>query len=157
MNYRTISFVKLTSIIILAICLFLGSCKKGGTEAPQLTKKELLANKWGVSDLLAPNGGGSVIGLPIDEIKCLKDNFFTLSANDTYTIDEGTVVCNPSSAGSGTWSLIENDTMIKFVPNGGGAPLLFTLVDVNSTTLKVSYEIKDIPLPGIYTIVLTKQ
>lgn len=156
MNYQIIRLGKLTSIFVLGISLILSSCQKEKEEEPQLTKKEMLAQKWKVSDLLAP-GGSSVINMDIDEIKCLKDNIFTLSANDAYTIDEGSVVCDPSSAGQGTWMLTDNDTKLKFTPDDGGDPLIFTLVELNSTTLKVSYEITDIPLPGIYTIVLIKQ
>lgn len=156
MSSRIIRFAKLAVMVVFGAAIFLTACQKEKNEEPQLTKKEMLVNKWKVSDVIAP-GGSSVINLDIDEIKCLKDNIFTISANDTYNIDEGAVVCDPSSAGNGAWSLIENDSKIKFVPDGGGDPLLFTLVDVNNTTLKVSYEITGIPLPGIYTIVLTKQ
>lgn len=156
MNNRIIRLSKLTSILILGISLIVSSCQKENKEEPQPTKKEMLVNKWKVSDLLAP-GGSSVIGMDIDEVKCLKDNIFTLASNDTFTIDEGTVVCDPSSAGKGTWMLTDSDTKLKFTPDDGGDPLIFTIVELNTTTLKVSYEITDIPLPGIYTIVLTKQ
>ena len=105
--------------------------------------------------MLAP-GGISVIDQPFEQITCLKDNIFTIAANDTYTIDEVAVVCDPSSAWSGSWELIENDSKLKFTPDGGGDPLIFTLIDVNSTTLKVSYALTD-PLPGVYTVVLQKQ
>ncbi|OJY91394.1 MAG: hypothetical protein BGP14_16405 [Sphingobacteriales bacterium 44-15] len=147
---------KLTIILFLGIATCLTSCQKEPKEDPEPTKKELLVNKWTVLDVLAPNNI-SVIGLDIAQIKCLKDNIFTIAANGTYTIDEGTVVCDPSSAGSGSWTLTENDSKLTFTPNGGGDPLVFTLIDVNSTTLKVSYEMTDIPLPGTYTVVLQKQ
>mgnify|MGYP002393939532 CR=1 FL=1 len=148
---------KLTAMVLLGTAMCLTACKKDKKDPdPEPTKKELLANKWTVSDVLAPNGS-SVINLDLDQIKCLKDNIFTIASNDTYTIDEGTVVCDPSSAGSGTWKLTENDSKLTFTPNGGGDPLVFTLIDVNSTTLKVSYEITDIILPGTYTIILKKQ
>jgi len=147
---------KLTIILFPGIATCLTSCQKEPKEDPEPTKKELLVNKWTVLDVLAPNNI-SVIGLDIAQIKCLKDNIFTIAANGTYTIDEGTVVCDPSSAGSGSWTLTENDSKLTFTPNGGGDPLVFTLIDVNSTTLKVSYEMTDIPLPGTYTVVLQKQ
>ena len=95
---------KLTIILFLGIATCLTSCQKEPKEDPEPTKKELLVNKWTVLDVLAPNNI-SVIGLDIAQIKCLKDNIFTIAANGTYTIDEGTVVCDPSSAGSGSWPL----------------------------------------------------
>ena len=156
MSNSTARWGKLTMILFLGIALYLTACQKEQKEDPEPTKKELLVNKWTVLDVLAPNNI-SVIGLDIAQIKCLKDNIFTIAANGTYTIDEGTVVCDPSSAGSGSWTLTENDSKLTFTPNGGGDPLVFTLIDVNSTTLKVSYEMTDIPLPGTYTVVLQKQ
>ena len=156
MSNSTVRWGKLTMILFGGMTLYLAACQKEQKEDPEPTKKELLVNKWTVSDVLEP-GGTSVITLPIPQIACLKDNLFTIAANDTYTIEEGTVVCDPSSAGNGTWALIENDTKLKFTPGSGDDPLVFTLIDVNSTTLKVSYEMTDIPLPGTYTIVLQKQ
>lgn len=156
MSHRIARWGKLTMLLFLGIALCLTACQKEQKENPEPTKKELLVNKWKVSDVLEP-GGTSVINLPVAQITCLKDNIFTLAANNTYTIDEGTVVCDPSSAGSGTWALIENDSKLKFTPDSGADPLVLTLKDVNSTTLKVSYEMTNIPLPGIYTIVLQKQ
>lgn len=132
------------------------SCKKDKNEdEKEPTKKELLSNKWKVSDV-QDAAGNSYINFPIDKIKCLKDNTFTLRADNSYTIDEGEVVCDPSTAQSGTWSLTNNDTKIEFTQSGSD-PLIVTLVDVNATTLKISYELTDIPLPGIYTVILQKQ
>jgi hypothetical protein len=156
MSNRIARWGKLTIILLGGIALYLTACQKEQKETPEPTKKELLVNKWKVSDVLEP-GGTSVISLPIPQIACLKDNLFTIAANDTYTIEEGTVVCDPSSAGSGSWALIENDSKLKFTPDSGDDPLVFTLIDVNSTTLKVSYEMTDIPLPGTYTVILQKQ
>ena len=155
MSHRIARWGQLTIILFLGIALYLTACQKEQKENPEPTKKELLVNKWKVSDVLAPDGS-SVITLPFPQIICLKDNIFTIAANDTYTIDEGAVVCDPSSAGSGSWALIETDTKLKFTPAGGGDPLIFTLIDVNSTTLKVSYQLTA-PVPGVYTVILQKQ
>ncbi|HRO48478.1 DUF5004 domain-containing protein [Agriterribacter sp.] len=145
------------ALLLLFISVFaLTSCKKDKTDKEEEpTKKELLSNKWKVSDV-TNEGGTSVIGLPVPQIICLKDNIFTLKANDTYTIDEGAVVCDPSTAQSGTWKLTDNDTKIEFT-QAAGDPLVVTLVEVNTTTLKISYELTDIPLPGTYTVTLQKQ
>jgi hypothetical protein len=155
MSNSTARWGKLTMILFWGLTLYLTACQKEQKEDPEPTKKELLVNKWKVSDVLAP-GGISVIDQPFEQITCLKDNIFTIAANDTYTIDEGAVVCDPSSAGNGSWTLIESDSKLKFTPDGGGDPLIFTLIDVNSATLKVSYELTD-PLPGVYTVILQKQ
>lgn len=144
-------FLVLSAIITFAVI----ACKKEKSEDPPVkTKKELLANKWKVSDIQDASGT-SLINLPVDQIKCVKDDIFTIGADDTYSIDESTVVCDPSWAGSGTWALIETDTKIKFTPTTGD-PLTLNLIDVTATTLKVSYYLAQ-PLPGTYTVILQKQ
>jgi hypothetical protein len=125
-------FISIVTITAIA-------CQKDKSEdpPPTKTKKELLANKWKVSDI-QDSLGNSLINLPFDEIKCLKDNIYTIVSDDTFIIDESTVVCDPSTAGSGTWTLLESDTKLKFTPTTGN-PLTFNLLDVTETTLKVSY------------------
>ena len=134
------------------------SCQKDkDEEPPPPTKKELLSNKWKVSDVKDASGT-SIIGLPLPQIICLKDNIFTLRTDDSYVIDEGAVACDPSTAGSGTWSLISNDSKIEFTPSSG-APLTFDLIDIDTATLKIAYAITGTGMPGadgIYTIILVK-
>ena len=147
------------ALLLLFISVFaLTSCKKDKTDKEEEpTKKELLSNKWKVSDV-TNEGGTSVIGLPVPQIICLKDNIFTLKANDTYTIDEGAVVCDPSTAQSGTWKLTDNETKIEFAQTTGD-PLILTLIDVNATTLTIAYAITGTGIPGAdgtYTVFLEK-
>jgi len=150
-----ISFLKHTSLFFFAPAFFFVSCQKEIPGEPkEPTKKELIINTWIVSDVLEP-GGTSVINLPVPQIVCLKDNIFKLLSNDTYTIDEGTVACDPTTAGSGSWALVGNETVLQFTPAAGGQ-LSFSLVEVNATTLKLSYELGG-TLPGIYTIILKTQ
>ena len=134
------------------------SCQKDKEEEPAPpTKKELLSNKWKVSDVKNA-GGTSVIDFPVPQIVCLKDNIFTLKTDDTYTIDEGAVACEPSTAQSGTWKLTDNETKIQFTPTTGD-PLIFDLIEVNTTTLKIAYAITGTGIPGAdgtYTIILEK-
>lgn len=145
-------FLLFISIVTIAVI----ACQKDKSEDPPApkTKKELLANKWKVSDIQSSTGV-SLIDLDFPQIKCLKDNIFTIVADATFTIDESTVVCDPSTAGSGTWELLESDTKLKFTPTTGD-PLTLNLIDVTETTLKVSYYLEE-PLPGTYTVILQKQ
>lgn len=144
---------KYIMLLLLFSAFAFVSCKKDKSEdEKEPTKKELLSNKWKVSDI-QDAAGNSYINVPIDQIGCLKDNVFTFQANNTYIIDK---ICDPITASSGTWALIENESKIEFT-QAGSDPLVVTLVDVNTTTLKISYELTDIPLPGTYTIILQKQ
>lgn len=155
---KSLLFGKYALFLLLFSALAFASCKKDKDEEPAPpTKKELLSNKWKVADVKNASGT-SVIGLPLPQIMCLKDNIFTLKTDDTYTIDEGAVVCEPSTAQSGTWQLTGNDTKIQFTPSTGD-PLTFDLIDVNTTTLQIAYAITGTGIPGAdgtYTIILEK-
>ena len=63
MSHRIARWGQLTIILFLGIALYLTACQKEQKENPEPTKKELLVNKWKVSDVLAPDGS-SVITLP---------------------------------------------------------------------------------------------
>ncbi|MFT3948650.1 MAG: lipocalin family protein [Agriterribacter sp.] len=155
MQKYTTPYFKLICVFVVVLSLFAVSCKKDKNEdTPEPTKKELLSNSWKITDIQTADGI-SVIDLNYDEIKCFKDNIFTMKADDNFIIDEGTVVCDDSYASTGTWALAENDTKITFTPTTGNA-FTITIISVDDTTLKVSYPLTDIPLPGTYTITLQK-
>lgn len=155
MQKFTTPYFKLISVFVIVLSLFAVSCKKDKNEdTPEPTKKELLSNSWKITDIRTAEGI-SVIDLNYDQIKCFKDNIFTMKADDSFTIDEGTVVCDDSYASTGTWALIENETKIQYTPTSGDV-LTITIISVDKTTLKVSYPLTDIPLPGTYTITLQK-
>lgn len=155
---NSISFGKYTLLFLFFSTIVFTSCKKNkADEDNKPTKKELLSEEWKVSDV-KNSDGISIIGLPVPQIVCLKDNIFTLRSDDTYTIDEGAVVCDPSTAGLGTWSLTDNETRIQFTPSTGD-PLIFDLIDVNANTLKIAYAITGTGIPGAdgtYTVILGK-
>lgn len=142
---------------MLVFALTISACKKDKKEdTPAPTKKELLSNSWKIVKIESPDGV-DITNLNYDQIKCFKDNVFTMKSDSSYVIDEGAVVCANSYASTGTWSLIDNDSKIKFTPQSGGDALTITLIDVNATTLKVSYPFTDIILPGTYIVTLEKK
>lgn len=151
---RYTSCLKFVAIVAVSISLFTTSCKKDKKEeTPEPTKKELLSNSWKIVNIQTADGT-SIISMPVEQITCFKDNIFTMKADNGYIIDEGANVCSDSYASTGTWALTENDTKINFTPTTGNG-LIITLISVDKTTLKASYEITT-GLPGIYTITLQK-
>ncbi|MCC6287535.1 MAG: hypothetical protein IT249_06595 [Chitinophagaceae bacterium] len=154
MSRYTTFYFKLISVFAIVFSLSISSCKKDKNEDTQPTKKELLSNSWKITDIQASDGT-SIIGLPVPEITCFKDNIFTMKSDNSYVIDEGAVVCSNSYAGTGTWALTSNDTKIAFTPTTGDG-LTITLISVDATTLKASYELTNVPLPGTYTVTLKK-
>lgn len=150
------AFKKLALAVIASSALIVVSCQKDKVEdpEPEPTKKELLSNTWKVTDLQTSDGT-SIINLA-PQTQCLKDNTVTLKADDTFILDEGADVCDTPLEGTGTWSLVENETKIKLEVDGGD-PMTATINDVNTTTLKISYYFEDAPIPGTYVVVLQKQ
>lgn len=143
-------------ILIVAVFTF-ASCKKDKEQENEPTKKERISDIWKVADVKNADGV-SMIDLPIPQIVCLKDNIFTLKTDDTYSIDEGGVVCDPSTAGSGTWSFTDNDTKLKFTPTTGD-PLIFDFLEVTDSNLRIAYTLSGSGIPsadGVYTIILIK-
>ena len=69
---------KLISVFVIVLSLFAISCKKDKNEdTPEPTKKELLSNSWKITDIRTAEDF-SVIDVDYDEIKCFKDNIFTM-------------------------------------------------------------------------------
>lgn len=147
--------LKKAAALICLVSLFAGtSCKKDKKEEPQLTRKELLSNSWKVVDVKTAEGT-SVIGLPFPEVQCLKDNIVTLSSDNSFTLDEGDVVCEPPMEAVGTWNLIENETKLNLVAPGE-APLVIELVDVTVGKFSFKYVVSEGIAQETYTIELQK-
>jgi hypothetical protein len=72
----------------------------------------------------------------------------TFSANGSGTVTEGTVVCNPTTAGNITWNFQDSETKLMMssglFPAGSG---LFTIVTLNETTLTLSQDVTIPPSP----------
>lgn len=147
--------LKSTAAILCLVLLFTGtSCKKEKKEAPQVTRKELLTNSWKVIDVKT-EGGISVIGFDIPEVQCLKDNIVTLSSDNSFTLDEGALVCDPPMEAEGTWSLIENETKLNLVAPGE-LPIIIELVNVAAGKFSFKYIVTDGVAGGTYTIEMQK-
>lgn len=149
-----LSLKNLAVLMLVSFATF--SCKKD-KEDPKTepTKKELLANKWRITDVKF--GGTSVLALAT-ELRCITDNIMTFKSDSTFTLEEGTNVCSPAFEGSGRWILVENDTKIKL---NFSAPeddeVLIPIEELTSSTLRVKYNLPDAPIPGDYELVLQKQ
>lgn len=152
-------YMKRTLFVGLLSLLFF-SCERDAMveseDVVKITKKELLTNnKWIVQDV--KTGGASVLPL-ITRLQCITDNVLTFEKDGSFVIDEGANVCSPAFAGSGTWSLVENDTKIKW---SFTAPqtreVLVPIIELTGTTLRISYHFEDeVPVPGTYEMVLKK-
>ncbi|MBX3254215.1 MAG: lipocalin family protein [Chitinophagaceae bacterium] len=153
MNLTTFKTIALLFIITSGIVM--ASCKKDKKDPePEPTKKELLSHTWKITDVQTSDGT-SIINL-VPQAKCLKDKTVTLVADNTFVISDDTEDCSTPLEGSGSWSLTENDSKIKFEIEDND-PLTVTIKELSATTLKLSYYFADAPVPGDYIIVFQKQ
>lgn len=128
----------LTLFLIAAALVTAGtSCQKEAA-APK-TKTDLLTQaSWKFSS--ATVMGGDVTNSPM--IACIKDDLITFNSNGSGTINEGLIVCNPTTAVSFTWSFQNSESNLimssGLIPAGSGG---FTIQSLTETTLSLFQDI----------------
>lgn len=89
-------------------------------------------------------------------IACIKDDVITFTAAGAGTITEGTVVCNPTTAGSFTWSFQNSETQLQMssgiYPAGSG---LFTINTLTETSLVITQDVTIPPSPTAIPVTAT--
>lgn len=148
--------LKILSIFTLAISsLFVFSaCEEDPDPPPQKTKTQLVSQAdWKFQS--ATYGGVDISSNP--QIACFVDNIFTVSANGTGAVNEGTVTCSPSTAGPFTWNFQTNETEIfisKALVSGGTN--VWSLVTLNETNLVISQTVTLPPAPAALLVITFK-
>jgi hypothetical protein len=147
MKKHLISLIACLSIVAFSA----PSCDKD--EDPPPTKTEVISRSPWIF-LSATANGSDVSNTP--QLACFKDNTITFAENNTYTVVEGAVVCNPSTAGTFNWSFQNSETTLvldqPLFPGGSGS---FTIVSLTESNLVIS-QLVTLPAPfGATTVVIT--
>src|ERR1044071_6901748 len=103
MRKQLLSLSSLISITFLAIT----ACKKDEAPAPPTKTQLITQGSWKFEKATA--SGTDISG---NVNACFKDNIATFSGSGTMVLDEATTVCSPSYAGSYTWALQTNETVL---------------------------------------------
>ncbi|MBX2923292.1 MAG: hypothetical protein KF746_13915 [Chitinophagaceae bacterium] len=153
MNLQALNKPLLLLIMISGIVI--SSCKKEKEDPePEPTRKELLSHAWKVVDVRqGSETGTSVFNLPFPQVQCLKDNILTLVNDNSFTFDEGAIVCDPPMEAEGTWSLIESDTKLK-LSSPGEDDIIITLVSVSEGKFSFEYKITEGIGEGTYIVIM---
>jgi hypothetical protein len=138
--------------LVAATCLItIVSCDPDEPQAP--TQAELLASStWKFQS--ATYGGVDVSTAP--QLACFIDNTLTFTTSNNYTVTEGTTVCSPSTAGSGTWSFKPVDSLqlsTSLVTGGSGT---FKINSLTATNLVLAQNVTLAPLPTQLLVVTFK-
>lgn len=147
--------------VISLISVLVSSCEadpmwEGDNNMQQPTRLELLTNNtWQVKDVRA--GGVSVLPV-ITRLQCITDNVLTFNTDGSFVIDEGADVCSPRFAGSGTWSLVKNDTEIKWNFTSPQEREVFVpILELTPFRLRITYTFgEEVPYPGQYEMILER-
>lgn len=97
-----------------ALALVFVSCKKDKDEeaAPAITMQSL-AGTYALGSVTVKTAGSAEEDITDDTFEpCEKDDRLTLSANGSFSNADAGTVCDPTTAGTGTWSLTTNNTKI---------------------------------------------
>jgi hypothetical protein len=140
-------------LLILCPVLFLStSCDPDEPQAP--TKSEYLTSASWKYESATYNGAA----VPPSMVSCVVDNTLTFTGS-TYTVNEGTVICSPSTATATpqAWSFTNNETKLvlatTLVP--GTSSGTFDIVTLNATNLVISQMVAIPPSPTAAALVIT--
>lgn len=142
-------------LFLLIACSFLtlgSSCDPDEPQAP--TKSEYLTSTSWKYESATYNGSP----VPPSMVSCVVDNTLTFSGS-TYTVNEGTVICSPTTATTTpqAWSFTDNETKLvlatTLVP--GTTSGTFDLVTLNATNLVISQMVTVPPSPTPAPLVIT--
>ena len=137
---------------LAVILVFLPACGKYDNPPQKTNTEKLSASSWTLFSASA--SGTDVTNNPY--LACFKDNTVTFTANGSFTVVENAVVCNPTTAGTFTWSFQTNETVLvlsaPLFPGGSGT---FNIVSLTETELVVSQNVTIPPSPTAILVVFT--
>ncbi|MEO5968204.1 MAG: lipocalin family protein [Ferruginibacter sp.] len=118
-----------------ALIIFAGtSCKKDKDATCDLSSSSLSGN-FKVTAATTQTGTNPEVNVYEAFFQvCERDDIFKFAENNTFTVTDAGVVCDPTSADSGTWALSGNVLTI----NSGGDISTFTVSNFNCNSFIIS-------------------
>ncbi len=134
-NFFSIGSIALV-IIASVVFVSLAGCGDKSTPTPTPSKTELICKgKWEIASMpIEPAldlGGGLKLKDYTQMLQdCEKDNFYAFKADNTFTLDEGLLKCNPADAQTkpGVWSLSADGRTFTL----DGEKAILVLIDDNN-------------------------
>ena len=134
-NFFSIGSIALV-IIASVVFVSLAGCRDKSTPTPTPSQTELICKgKWEIASMpIEPAldlGGGLKLKDYTQMLQdCEKDNFYAFKADNTFTLDEGLLKCNPADAQTkpGVWSLSADGRTFTL----DGEKAILVLIDDNN-------------------------
>ncbi|CAL1518470.1 hypothetical protein [Chitinophaga sp. MM2321] len=157
-------------ILLVAVNLFAGACKKKDATTPEKSEKyELVTGDWKQADIvfavpvkLGPQeipAGTSIIALapllgPAGELfLCTQTNIYKFNTDGSFAIDGCTDLILPTAGNTGTWKLDVHDAVF-LLTSAAGENDPHWIETVNATDMSLSITVT---VPGVATIPLILQ
>jgi hypothetical protein len=133
-------------LLLAAICaLTVASCSSDKNDALPSKAEMLIKSNWKITErtqVTTDSAGVSTTTTALED--CLKDDTYTFSSGNKFTLDQGAIKCDSLAPqiSTGTWALTENDN--KLTITSGNVNLTGDLVELTSskvvlkTTLNVN-------------------
>jgi hypothetical protein len=110
-HLHKIKIMKKISSIILIVGVVFTSCKKSSSNNSSCTlSASSIVGTYKITSVKLSTQGQTleIFNNDIFFEPCERDDIYTINANGTYTITEGSNVCSPTGNDSGTWTLNGN-------------------------------------------------
>jgi hypothetical protein len=119
----------------LLFALAFTSCKKDATFTETLTE-----NTWLISSsTFDEDGTGPIVATNVQD-SCDIDNTFVFKADNTLTISDNAVKCDPTDPATQTaaWTLSADEKTITLVPTAFPIALVYTIVSFSDSQIKLT-------------------
>ena len=140
-NLRLLAFMLAAGVVFTA-------CKDdddagSNNNTPAQTKTQMLtAKNYKMTDFGFEVGGqyASAFNDTSFVSACEKDDLTKFNTNGTWATTDAGVACSPTSAESGTWAFMNNETQMRLISGTGtdADTTMFNILTLNATTLKMS-------------------
>jgi hypothetical protein len=132
-----------TYLLVVAMAALSVSCKKDGENKPAASKADLLtAKNWRITadvTVSTTNGKTTTTDDFATAATCEKDNYFKFNTDKTVRFDEGANRCQGSNqTETGVWDFNSDQTKLTMGAAGSSTIGQFDIVELSTTTLKLS-------------------
>lgn len=152
---KSILFIpRLLSLVVFSLLLM--QCKKD--EAPPKTPSELMLGSWGLTAQTISPGFDFGNGIVVTDVfaileACDKDDITIFKTNSEGEFNEGPSKCDPQydQVTPFIWTLRSNNTILSIDGED------FNIIQLDNTTLKITYTLVDSGVTYTQTITFTKK
>jgi hypothetical protein len=139
--------MKKTILALSMLSLVFVSCKKDDKDEPVTPTKENLTGSYKMTAATMASGSSSIDVFNNDMFTeaCERDDIYKLNADLTYNVQDAGTTCSPTTAWTGTWSLVSTTSIdidgdVYTIKSWNGKTLVGEATD-NSSGTTITYTV----------------